>query len=202
MDSAAYLARIGASADDDLATLAARHYRSVPFENLAIHLGETVDTRPERLFDKIVRRRRGGFCYELNGAFAWLLGELGYEVGLLGGRVHAPGGDTPPMAHMALRVHDEGRPRLVDVGFGGFLVLPTALDEPSDQVDPQPDGDVEVRGADGRAGYRLEPPVRSRTDFGPPATGPPRTPTRASPAAPPARCPCPRAGAPPWPTTG
>lgn len=167
MDPAAYLARIGATASDDLGTLAERHYRSVPFENLGIHLGETVDTRPERLFDKIVRRRRGGFCYELNGLFAWLLGELGYEVGFLGGRVHTPVGDTAPMAHMALRVHDEGRPRLVDVGFGGFLVLPTDLDEPSTQVEPQPDGDVEVRGADGRPGYRLEPPVRSRTDFAP-----------------------------------
>ena len=55
-----YLARIGASADDDLATLTDRHYRAVPFENLSIHLGEPIDTRPQALFDKIVRRRRGG----------------------------------------------------------------------------------------------------------------------------------------------
>jgi N-hydroxyarylamine O-acetyltransferase len=50
---AEYLARIGARRDDDLATLTDRHYRSVPFESLSIHLGEPIDLRPEALFDKI-----------------------------------------------------------------------------------------------------------------------------------------------------
>ena len=67
-----YLARFGARAEDDLATLVDRHYRAVPFESLSIHLGEPMDLRPEALFDKIVRRRRGGLCYELNGLFASL----------------------------------------------------------------------------------------------------------------------------------
>lgn len=163
MDVSAYLGRIGAHEDDDLAELADRHFRSVPFENLSIHLGEPIDLVPEALFDKIVHRRRGGFCFELNGLFAWLLAELGYDVRFLGGVVHTPAGDTAPLAHMALTADG----LLVDVGFGGFLVLPTALDEPSPRIDPQPDGDVEVRGPGGDPGYRLELRERSRADFGP-----------------------------------
>ncbi len=163
VDVRAYLGRIGAREDDDVAVLADRHYRSVPFENLSIHLGEPIDLAPEALFEKIVRRRRGGFCYELNGAFARLLTELGHDVRFLGGVVHTPAGDTAPLAHLALQVDG----LLVDVGFGGFLVLPTSLDEPSTQVDPRPAGDVEVVGPDGRPGYRLERRERSWEDFGP-----------------------------------
>jgi N-hydroxyarylamine O-acetyltransferase len=163
-----YLARIGASADDDLATLVDRHYRAVPFENLSIHLGEPVHTDPAALFEKIVRRRRGGFCYELNGGFAWLLRELGYDVGLRGGRVHTPGGDTVPLAHQAIRVTgDDGVARLVDVGFGGFAVLGLDLECPSTQIEPQPDGDVEVHDPDGKQGYRLDPREYTQRDFEP-----------------------------------
>ncbi|MCD2189948.1 arylamine N-acetyltransferase family protein [Actinomycetospora soli] len=163
MDVDTYLGRIGAHEGDDVAVLADRHFRAVPFENLSIHLGEPVDLRPEALFDKIVHRRRGGFCYELNGLFAWLLAELGHDVRFLGGVVHTPTGDTAPLAHMALTAGG----RLVDVGFGGFLVLPISLDEPSTQIDPQPDGDVEVRSPAGKPGYRLERRERARDDFGP-----------------------------------
>lgn len=168
MDVAEYLARIGASADDDLATLADRHYRSVPFENLSIHLGESIDTAPAALFDKIVRRRRGGFCYELNGLLAWLLAELGYDVGFLGARVHAGEHDTAPLAHQALRVTgDDGVARLVDVGFGGFCVPAAELARPSAQVAPQAGGEVEVAGPDGGSGYRLDGREYARTDFAP-----------------------------------
>ncbi|MCD2193578.1 arylamine N-acetyltransferase [Actinomycetospora endophytica] len=163
-----YLARIGATADDDLATLTARHYHAVPFENLSIHLGESIDTRPGPLFDKIVRRGRGGFCYELNGLFGWLLAELGYDVGFLGARVHGPETDTAPLAHQALRVTgDDGVARLVDVGFGGFAVPALELGRESVQVVPQPDGDVEVRDPRGNQGYRLDTREYARSDFEP-----------------------------------
>ena len=167
-DVAAYLARIGASADDDLATLTDRHYRAIPFENLSIHLGEPVVTRPRALVDKIVRRRRGGFCYELNGLFGWLLGELGYDVGFLGARVHGPESDSVPLAHQALRVTgDDGVARLVDVGFGGFAVPALELARESVQVVPQPGGDVEVRDPNGKPGYRLDNREYARGDFEP-----------------------------------
>lgn len=165
---AEYLVRIGAGSDDDLATLTDRHYHSVPFENLSIHLGEPIDTSVDALFDKIVRRRRGGFCYELNGLFGWLLAELGYRVELLGARVHGPEGDTAPLAHLALRViADDGVARLVDVGFGGFAVPALELGRVSARVVPQPDGDVEVHDPDGRPGYRLDTRTYARSDFEP-----------------------------------
>lgn len=165
---AEYLERIGASAEDDLATLTDRHYRSIPFENLSIHLAEAIDTRPDALFDKIVRRRRGGFCYELNGLFGWLLAEFGFDVAFLGARVHARDGDTAPLAHQALRVVGrDGVARLVDVGFGGFCVPAVELGTASAQVVPQPGGDVEVHAPDGAPGYRLDGREYGRGDFEP-----------------------------------
>src|SRR5215210_475819 len=92
-----YLDRIGANrpmrADADaLAELQLRHLRSVPFENLSIHLGEPIVLQEAALVDKLVERRRGGFCYELNGAFAALLSAFGYRVTLLAASVHTRDG--------------------------------------------------------------------------------------------------------------
>ena len=76
---AAYLDRIGVARPgvlDEAARLRAlhrAHQMAVPFENLSIHLGEPISLDEDDLFGKIVDRRRGGFCYELNGAFALLL---------------------------------------------------------------------------------------------------------------------------------
>ena len=64
----------------------------MPFENLSIHLGEPIVLEPAALVDKLVDRRRGGFCYELNGAFAALLSALGYSVTLLAASVATPMG--------------------------------------------------------------------------------------------------------------
>ncbi|MGH3164340.1 MAG: arylamine N-acetyltransferase, partial [Trebonia sp.] len=67
-----YLARIGiarpVSADlQALRDLQMAHLLTVPFENLSIHLGEPIVLDQAALVDKVVRMRRGGFCYELNG---------------------------------------------------------------------------------------------------------------------------------------
>jgi N-hydroxyarylamine O-acetyltransferase len=122
-----YLDRIGANepvapTGAALAELTWRHLESVPFENLGAHLGEPVSLEEDALLDKVVTRRRGGICYELNGAFALLLRALGFEVDLLAGRVRrADGTYGPPFGHIALLVH--GRtPTLVDVGFGNATV--------------------------------------------------------------------------------
>lgn len=168
VDVAAYLARIGADPSDPLDVLVHRHARVVPFETLSIHLGEAISVDPEVLFEKIVVRHRGGFCHELNGLFAELLGVLGYEVTLLGAQVAHDDGWTVPMSHMALRVVDDGRPVLVDVGFGRFPVGPVALD-PLDTrtLRPAPYGDLDVHGPEGELGYRLDLRPRRRADFGP-----------------------------------
>lgn len=93
----AYLARIGArrpAAPDaaSLRELQEHHLSTVPFENLSIHLDERITLTEDALFDKIVMRRRGGFCYELNGAFAALLRGLGFDVTLLSAKVFGDGG--------------------------------------------------------------------------------------------------------------
>jgi N-hydroxyarylamine O-acetyltransferase len=94
------------------------HLFSVPFENLDIHLGRKIVCDEDDFLHKIVNERRGGFCYELNGAFASLLRGLGFQVTLLSARVaRSDGGDSPEYDHLTLRV-DLDEPWLVDVGFG------------------------------------------------------------------------------------
>lgn len=140
----AYLERIGAVAParpdaGALRELQERHLATVPFENLSIHLGEDIVLEEGALLDKVVAGRRGGFCYELNGAFAVLLRGLGFRVDLLQARVY--GGDGRlgiPYDHMALRVEtvDGSGPWLADVGFGDHARYPLALDGRADQEDP------------------------------------------------------------------
>ncbi|TWP48085.1 arylamine N-acetyltransferase [Lentzea tibetensis] len=166
-----YLARIGATRDSSLTELHERHLLTVPFENLDIHLGTRIVLDEEAFLDKIVTRRRGGFCYELNGAFAWLLRSLGHEVKLLSARVFmSAGGLTPPFDHMALLVDDAW---LADVGFGKFTLHPLRWDSREDQTDPygvcrliDNDGDVEVH-KDDEPQYVLDTRPRTLDEFGP-----------------------------------
>jgi hypothetical protein len=167
----AYLTRIGAThppqADPAaLRELQLRHLLTVPFENLSIHLGEPILLDPQALVDKLVRRRRGGFCYELNGAFATLLAALGFRVTLLAARVFGAHGLGPPFDHLALRVDlDSSGSWLVDVGFGRHSHHPLRLDTRADQLDPggtfrladTADGDVDVI-RDGQPQYRVRGP--------------------------------------------
>ncbi|MCH8305238.1 MAG: arylamine N-acetyltransferase [Candidatus Marinimicrobia bacterium] len=81
------------------------HLLTVPFENLSIHAGEPIVLEDDALFEKIVARRRGGFCYELNGLFAALLRASGFNVSMLSARVaNGKGGFTPDFDHMPLIV--------------------------------------------------------------------------------------------------
>lgn len=177
---AAYLARIGAApvpepTESALRELCERHVRSVPFENLGIHLGEPRSLDEDALVDKIVRRGRGGLCFELNGLFALLLTALGYRVTLLGARVFPfQDGSTvrPSPDHVALRV-DLARPWLVDVGFGPHASHPLRLTERGDQTDPAgrfelrphgSSGDVDLL-RDGIPAYRIEDRPRTLADF-------------------------------------
>ncbi len=142
MDIRAYLDRLDVycPASPTLETLRELHYAhllAVPFENLDIPERPIV-LDEERFFDKIVRRRRGGFCYELNGLFAALLRELGFRVTLLSGRVDNGKGAGSTMRefdHLALRV-DLDEPWLADVGFGEsfYEPLPLAANAPCDEA--------------------------------------------------------------------
>jgi len=168
-----YLTRIGAErpARPDagaLRELHLRHLLAVPFENLSIHLGEDIVLDSAALVAKVVDRHRGGFCYELNGAFATLLSALGFEVDILAARVFGDDGLGVPYDHMALRVG----PWLADIGFGGHTHYPLRLDERGEQADPggvfrvaeTPEGDLDVI-KDGRPEYRLETRPRRLRDF-------------------------------------
>jgi N-hydroxyarylamine O-acetyltransferase len=179
---AAYLARIGvpgmlALDAGGLRDLHRAHLLAVPFENLSIHLGEPISLDEADLIDKIVARRRGGFCYELNGAFACLLESLGARVKRVSARVYGDGGKLgPPFDHLALivRLPDETGPWLADVGFGSHSTYPLSADARTGQGDPggrflltgQPDGDIDVI-KDGRPQYRIESRERALDDFVP-----------------------------------
>jgi N-hydroxyarylamine O-acetyltransferase len=100
------------------------HMLTVPFENLDIGLGRKILCDEDAFIRKIVGQRRGGFCYEMNGAFAALLRELGFRVTLLSARVASEdGGSSPEFDHLTLRV-DLDEPWLADVGFGDCFVEP------------------------------------------------------------------------------
>jgi arylamine N-acetyltransferase len=132
IDIAAYFSRVGYCGPADptvqtLTQLVACHVRRIPFENLDPLLGTPVsDLRPQALADKLVRRRRGGYCYEQNNLLRYVLERLGFEVDALAARVvwmNPHGLDGPPGAatHQTLAVRACGVDDvfLVDVGFGG-----------------------------------------------------------------------------------
>ena len=105
----AYLNRVGVTepAAGDAAGLRhlhRAHQLTVPFENLSIHLAEPISLDERDLIDKIVRRRRGGFCYELNGAFALLLEALGARVSRVAARVYGEAGLGPPFDHLSVDI--------------------------------------------------------------------------------------------------
>src|SRR5574341_1384060 len=114
MDVTTYLNRInyrGSTAPTAAALrgLHLAHLYSVPFENLDIHLGRRIVLDEASFFDKIACHRRGGFCYELNGLFAALLRELGFNVTLLSAGVYEAEHDRfgPDCDHMVLLVQLE-----------------------------------------------------------------------------------------------
>lgn len=135
----AYFARIGYSGSqtpnaETLRHIHRAHLMHVPFENLSIHHQESIQLDRDWLFDKIVTRQRGGFCYEQNGLFAAILRQMGYQVTLLEARVPTTTGELGiRFDHLALVVDLESR-WLVDVGFGASFVEPLRLDDPAPQL--------------------------------------------------------------------
>jgi N-hydroxyarylamine O-acetyltransferase len=118
-----------------LRALHRQHLFTVPFENLDVQLGIPIHLEMPRLYDKLVTRRRGGFCYELNGLFCELLTTMGFQVQMLSARVRRDdGGFGPEFDHMLLKV-ELAEPWLVDVGFGDSFVDPIVFHEGgADQV--------------------------------------------------------------------
>lgn len=137
LDLDAYLTRIGYDGPRvptlaALRALVGAHTTSIPFENLEIILGRGIPLDLAALQDKIIRRRRGGYCYENAGLFAAALERFGFGITGLSGRVTMGVVDTGPVrpdTHALLRVTTEDDPRvwLCDVGFGAGPLAPYEL---------------------------------------------------------------------------
>jgi len=132
MDVDAYLSRIGMTGPiacdaETLERLQRAHLTAVPFENLDVFHRRGVSTSPDRSVPKIVERNRGGWCFELNGAFAELLVALGFAVTRLAAQVLLEGAEPKKPDHLTIGV-DLDRPYLVDVGFGHSFIKPLPLD--------------------------------------------------------------------------
>lgn len=142
MNITAYLDRVGYDkpVKPDVLTLRGlqiAHMRSVPFENLDIGLKRPIRIDEKSIWDKLIRQRRGGFCYELNGLFAWLLKQIGFDVTYLNARVFNREGNLGiAFAHLALLVQVSGRSErwLADVGFGDSFIEPLSLDDVDEQI--------------------------------------------------------------------
>lgn len=119
------------------------HLYHIPFENLDIYAGNGISLNLEQVYEKIVLNRRGGFCYELNYLFHWLLTEIGFKSRMISARVINSEGETgPEFDHMALFIETEQN-YLVDVGFGDLFLQP--LEFIQDKVQH-----------DGRANFKIQ----------------------------------------------
>ena len=143
-DLDAYCRRIGFGGDRSatLETLRAVHLLhplAIPFENLDVILRRGVQLDAASLQDKLIRRGRGGYCFEHNMLMSLALGALGFDVTYLTGRVRygVPDGVVTSLTHMLLKVDVEGVAYIVDVGFGGNTMTgPLRLDVTAEQATP------------------------------------------------------------------
>ncbi len=149
---AAYLRRINYAGPLDrslrtLRMLHRAHLLAIPYENLDVQSGVPLSLDAGALFEKIVERKRGGWCYEMNGLFAWALRHLGFDISLVGGAANRKErGSDAEMSHLAVLVHLD-QTYLADVGFGNGPIVPIPL--------------AEGTHSDGRFSFRLD-----RTDDG------------------------------------
>lgn len=123
-----------------LSALCARHPASIPYENIDPLLGRPPSLTPAAVAEKLLKQRRGGYCFEQNLLLQLALEALGFEVTSLAARVvwMRPDDAPPrPRSHMLLKVTVPGserpEPYIADAGFGGNLMdapLPLVADEP------------------------------------------------------------------------
>lgn len=132
MEIAQYLQRIGMDNTKGgglktLSQLQLQHMLHVPFENLDVihHIPIPLDVNT--YYRKVVLNHRGGFCYELNGLFNWLLQSLGFHSGLVSATINRPDGSWAKAGSHACIIVKLDQPYLVDVGFGDSARIPLPL---------------------------------------------------------------------------
>lgn len=145
MDIEAYFERIGYKNSVnklDLATLTEvlqHQMRAVPFENLSMHCGEAMCLGLEATFDHIVRKKRGGWCLQVNHLLYWALTKMGFETTMLGGYVYI----TPvnkyssEMVHLLVQVTISDRNYIVDSAYGSSYQMWEPLELTSGKDQPQ-----------------------------------------------------------------
>ncbi|NWS20628.1 ARYL protein, partial [Pachyramphus minor] len=131
--------------DADLQTLTAifqHHIQAIPFENLSMHCGEPIELDLQSTYNKIVRKKRGGWCLESNHLLFWALQELGYDICILGGNSYEPAerAYTAEMNHILLKVVIQGNSYIVDAAFGGAYQMWQPLRLISGKDQPQVPG--------------------------------------------------------------
>ncbi len=131
---AAYLQRIELSERPSpdpagLELLQRAHRLAIPFENLDIRLGRQIHIDSDSVFEKLVTRRRGGYCFEQNRLFSDMLVLAGLPNRPLLARVHqgSPSAEPPPRTHVLLLADIAGESWIADAGFGGSYVAPLRL---------------------------------------------------------------------------
>ncbi|WLR50774.1 arylamine N-acetyltransferase [Bacillus tianshenii] len=127
-----YLQRIGMGSISEanyknLHALQKSHMYSIPFENLDVLNGVPIIPNVEKIYEKVIKRKRGGFCYELNGLFHWLIVQLGYEASLVSATVQIDDDKWSPVGSHASIIVYLDQPYLIDVGFGDSFRQPLPL---------------------------------------------------------------------------
>ncbi len=134
------------------------HLNTIPYENLDIHLGRKLPLGLAQAYQKIVLEQRGGWCFEMNTLFAWVLREIGFEVQCLSSGVLRPNGQTPDGDHMILLVKLEEGTYLADVGFGDGAIEALPLQEGTYQT-----GFLEYRMGYSQPHWTMHNPPQSNT---------------------------------------
>ena len=154
----AYFRRIRAgeatSSYGALAEIQRAHRLAIPFENLDILLGRGISLDPLALFDKLVTRRRGGYCFEQNALLLGMLRTLGFEARPLLARVWLDATEPQPRTHTLNLVEVEGEDYIADAGFGGSYVPPMRL--VADEVVETSDGNRHRLVRAGEHGWMLQ----------------------------------------------
>ncbi len=129
-----YLRRIGyggplSATKLTLHNLHRHHALAIPFENIDVQLGTVPSLDHDAIFDKLVVRERGGWCFEMNLLFAWVLRQIGIRADVIGATVNrSKAVEGAAINHVALLVHLD-QPYLADVGFGNGFLMPAPLTE-------------------------------------------------------------------------
>jgi len=136
-----YLARIGIGIlpDTDAAGLASiqrAHRLAIPFENLDVRLGRGISLDHEHVFDKLVHKRRGGYCFEQNQLFLRAITALGFDARPLLARVWLMATEVPPLTHTLVLVQIGGHRWIADAGFGGSYAPPMPLIDGAEATAP------------------------------------------------------------------